>query len=228
MSQNAQGRKPGRAPQDRRPPLVKKPRRTVVGLYMDDDLALRVQAAEQALQAASERQAGDQAQRIAGLAAAGEADAYTLVRKADEEVLIPLRNAVDAANAALEDATEWFVFEGIGARRLRALARAHPPTEEDAAEHERLGGTGTLEWSPVTFEPALVRDSCVWPVGYPWDDVFGVPGEEDTWGDELPPKSPWGVGEIQALVASAVHANQAVRVATHRSAPTLDELRGAG
>jgi hypothetical protein len=200
-------RQQARKPQDRQP--VKKPRTVTVGIYADNQLGQDWDRATDALREATEELASSVEKRVARALQLDPdltyGPALDKVDSDDEATLGPLREAVAAAEAALDEATIWFTFRGIGARRMQELAKQYPPTDEDLAEHERLGGVTRLEYSPDGFHQALLAVSCVAPAGYDWEQVWN--------GDA------WNNAEIEALVAHAINANQAVRTATHRPAP---------
>lgn len=84
-----------------------------------------------------------------------------------EEKLKPFREAVEAAEAAVRDATETYVFRSKGHRAYQDLltAKEHVPTEEDHDATRKM--TGQAEalalWHAETFEPALVALTCIEP-----------------------------------------------------------------
>jgi hypothetical protein len=207
MSSTPNGTRQPKQPQDRQ--QVKKPRTVTVGIYADNQLGIDWDRATDALGEAAQELSSSRDKRI-GRALQLDPDltygpAWEKVDAEDEATLEPLREALTAAEAALDAATIWFTFRGIGARPMKELAKQHPPTEEDLAEHERLGGTTRLEYSPDGFHQALLAASCVSPAGYDWEQVWNG--------------TAWNNAEIEALVAHAINANQAVRTATHRPAP---------
>jgi hypothetical protein len=199
---------------------MKKPRRLVIGIYLDDEAADRAELAEQALDKVRLELERTRPRRLAEYAAAGldPAEALNEVEREDSDGLAALTAEVTAANEALDVATEWFVFEAVGYRRLIALARAHPATEEQKAAAAERGEQ--VEWNPDTFLPALVADSCVAPTGYDWDAAWGT----DPAGGELPAKSPWSRADLEALAATALAVNQTLRTADRDRRPSLKSL----
>lgn len=197
---------------------VKKPRRVTVGVILDDQLHQVWLDVTGAYEQARVQVEASRPRRIAELAAAGVPgdEAIARVNVEDAEALAGLRGDVDKALADLDEATEWFTFEAVGARRLRALAALHPPTDEQRAEQTARGGA-ELVWNPETFPQALAADSCVSHPGYDWAGVFGDPDELGE--DGLPDRSAWSQSDVEALFAHAVNANQAIQIATHRPAP---------
>jgi hypothetical protein len=191
-------------PADRLP--RKKPRTVTVGIVFDDQVALEHQRADEALTAAREDLERSYPRRVAARASTGDEHAEQTIVDDDAAALAPLAADLEEKLAALDAATVWFVFQGLPADKLRELAKAHPPTDEDVEENKLLGGE-PLQWSPTSFPEELVRLTCVSPKGVDWDEVFH--GEE----------SAWGALELAALVSHAVHASQSVRTATHRPAP---------
>lgn len=211
------GRNTGSAA-DRMTGRVKKPRRVTVGVILDDQLHQAWLDVSQAYEQARVQVEASRPRRVAEYAAAGIPgdEAITRVATEDDEALAGLRADIDVALADLDAETEWFTFEAVGARRLRALAALHPPTDEQRAEQIARGGA-ELVWNPDTFPQALVQDSCVSHPGYDWDAVFGDPDELGE--DGLPDRSAWSQSDVEALFTHAVNANQAIQIATHRPAP---------
>jgi hypothetical protein len=201
---------------------MKKPRRLVLGVYLDDELVDRfdlVNAARDRVRLELER---TRPRRLAEYAAAGVPveEAFARVQGEDEDGLAELDGDVAAAQSALDDGTEWFVFEAIGHRRLQAMIRAHPPTEEQTAAATARGQEA--DWNEGTFLRALTEDSCVSHKGDVWDDVFGTDEISDT--DDLPARSAWSKSDVEVLVATAMAANQHLRTADRGRAPSLSVL----
>lgn len=206
----------------------KRPRRLTIGVYLDDEVADRAELAQQAYDKVRLELERTRPRRLAEYAAAGctPEEALQLVHGEDVDGLAGLQADVDAANAALDEATTWFVFEAIGYRRLTALVRRHPPTDEQRAAGEKRGQE--LAWNPDTFLRALVEDSCASPAGYAWDDVFGA--DEDDGEDDggLPGKSAWSHADVEALTATAMAANQSLRSADVARRPPMARLLPGG
>jgi hypothetical protein len=205
----------------------KQPRRLTIGIYLDDDTADRADVAEQAYDKVRLELERTRPRRLAEYAAAGmQPDAaLELVHGEDVDGLAPLIVDLDAARAALDEATTWFVFEAIGHKRLTALIRRHPPTEAQKADATARGQE--LSWNPDTFLRALVEDACTAPADYDWDDVFGQPDDEDDGEEELPAKGSWSHADVEALAATALAANQSLRTADTARRPPISRLVGA-
>jgi hypothetical protein len=204
----------------------KQPRRLTIGIYLDDDVADAADVAEQAYDKVRLELERTRPRRLAEYAAAGMQpdEALATVHTEDVDGLAPLIADLDAARAALDEATTWFVFEAIGHKRLTALIRRHPPTEEQKAD--ATGRGQELSWNPDTFLRALVEDSCTAPASYPWDDVFGQPDDDADEG-ELPATSAWSHADVEALAATALAANQSLRTADAARRPPISRLVGA-
>jgi hypothetical protein len=203
---------------------MKKPRRLVIGIYLDDEVADAAEIAVQAYDKVRLELERTRPRRLAEYAAAGQdpADALHNVQEEDIEGLLTLTQELDAARAALDEATTWFVFEAIGYRRLKKMAELHPATEEQRSAATEQGQQ--VEWDPDTFLPALVADSCVAPAGFDWAQAWGT----DPDGDELPAKNPWSRADLEALTATALAANQTLRTADRDRRPSLTALTGQG
>lgn len=198
---------------------MKKPRRVVVGIYLDDAVADAYEQANAMFEANRLEQERTRPRRIAEYAAAGNdpETALGLAHGEDGDVLAPHAQARDAALAALDAATEWFVFEAVGHRRLRRLIELHPPTAEQQAA--AAGRGQELAWNPATFPRALVEDSCVAPAGVDWDEVFGATDDDEAADGTLPAKTAWSDADVEALVAHALNANQSLRLADKARRP---------
>lgn len=210
----------------------KKPRRLTIGVYLDDEVADRAEVAEQAYDKVRLELERTRPRRLAEYSAAGlqPDEALDRVQAEDTQGLEHLTADLEAARVALDEATTWFVFEAIGHRRLTALIRRHPATEEQTAEAEGRGQE--LSWNPDTFLRALVEDSCVAPAGYDWDEVFGPPPGDgvDGWDleGELPARSAWSHADVEALAATALAANQSLRTADATRRPAMARLVPGG
>jgi hypothetical protein len=191
----------------------KQPRRLTIGIYLDDDVADAADVAEQAYDKVRLELERTRPRRLAEYAAAGMQpdEALATVHTEDVDGLAPLIADLDAARAALDEATT-------------ALIRRHPPTEEQKAD--ATGRGQELSWNPDTFLRALVEDSCTAPASYPWDDVFGQPDDDADEG-ELPAKSAWSHADVEALAATALAANQSLRTADAARRPPISRLVGA-
>lgn len=135
---------------------AKQPRRITVGVFLDDNLADRLDAAVMALHDARRTQA-----------------------PADD--VAALEAAKDTAQAVLDDETMWFTFQAIGRNALARLTDAHPPTDEqveEAAAEER----GRPDYDPATFAPALLAAACIAPA-LTVEDFEGVYASE-AWNDD--------------------------------------------
>lgn len=202
----------------------KRPRRLVIGIYLDDEIGDAADVAEQAYEKVRLELERTRPRRLAEYSAAGYEPDVALERVQDEDTdgLLMLAAERDRALAALDDATAWFVFEALGHRRLTALIRRHPPT--DAQRADATGRGQELVWNPDTFLRALVEDSCVAPADVDWDAVFGA--DTDFHVDELPAKSAWSTADVEALAATAIAVNQSLRTAPKERQPSLRRLLG--
>jgi hypothetical protein len=207
----------------------KKPRRLTIGIYLDDDVADAADVAEQAYEKVRLELERTRPRRLAEYSAAGllPDEALAKVHTEDDDGLEVLGADLVRAREALDAATTWFVFEAIGHRRLEALVRRHPATDEQKTTAEARGQA--LEWNPDTFLRALVEDSCAAPAGYPWDEVFGLPLDSSEYAKDekdLPPKSAWSHADVEALCATALAANQSLRTADVTRRPPIRALTG--
>jgi hypothetical protein len=117
----------------------------------------------------------------------------------------------EAAEAAYREAqaeAEEYVVEvtlrGMGRHRFDLLKRAHPPTELDIADAERVGiEAKQLDFSTETFPPACIAATMIDPeTGEPMmteKEVRTLIWESDEWND----------AEAQSLFLAALKANQA-------------------
>jgi hypothetical protein len=203
---------------------MKKARRLTIGIYLDDDVADRADVEQQAYDKVRLELERTRPRRLAEYAAAGyDPDkALDLVQEEDTKGLSGLAASRDQALAELDDATLWFVFEAIGYRRLAALIRAHPPTDEQKKQAEEQASE--VQWNPDTFLEALTRDSCIAPADFDWTAVFGSDPNGD--GEELPARSAWSHADVEALVATALAANQSLRTASADRRPKVSSLTG--
>jgi hypothetical protein len=203
---------------------MKKSRRLTIGIYLDDAAADAAEVAEQVHEKVRLELERTRPRRLAEYAAAGYDPDDCLARVQDEDTagLAGLAGELEQARAGLDDATLWFVFEAVGYRRLTALIRRHPPTDEQRADAAAKGQE--LSWNPDTFLRALTEDSCIAPDGFEWDAVFGPDPDGDDEG--LPAKSGWSHADVVALVATALAANQTLRTAPRDRRPPLASLTG--
>lgn len=198
-----------KAPADRLP--TKRPRTVTVGIYLDDQLAIVHDHAVAAHQQLEQDLIASRARRTAERQLTGDltpGEAAELVLAEDGVRLAEAHAAVEEALAALEDGTQWFVFQGIGSRRFRDMVKAHPPSDEDRADHARTGGTGEPEYSPEGLMRDLVPACCVSPKA-----------SAAEWAERVFDSSKWNAVELAALFAAAINANQSVRTVTHRPPP---------
>lgn len=82
-----------------------------------------------------------------------------------ERAVTAAREAVAAAEQAVRDASETYVFRSPGRKKYEDLQAAHPPQDDDHDEARTITGRAeTLAmWHRATFEPALVALCCVDP-----------------------------------------------------------------
>lgn len=214
---------------------TKRPHRLTIGIYLDDEVADRADVAEKAYEKVRLELERTRPRRLAEYAASGlePHDALERVQDEDADGLGQLSVELAEAHEALDEATEWFVFEALGHRRLTALIRQHPATEEQKAQATAEGRE--VGWNPDTFLRALVEDSCIAPAGYDWDDVFGASTDlEDAAAAEdddpfaLPARSAWSASDVEALCATALAANQTLRTADTARRPPIGRLVAGG
>jgi hypothetical protein len=108
----------------------------------------------------------------------------------------------EAQNAAADFVVEA-TLRGMGRHKFDLLKRAHPPTEQDIADAERVGiEAKLLEYSPQTFPPACIAASMIDPAT---GEAMMTEAEvrADIWESEH-----WNEAEAQGLFLAAMRANQ--------------------
>lgn len=86
------------------------------------------------------------------------------VYAADERELTELRDAEAAARAAAEAVVQVYVFRSIGTTAWQDLRDKCPPTKADLAEWQRQGHKGQPAFDATKLAPLLVADASVDPV----------------------------------------------------------------
>jgi hypothetical protein len=166
-------------PQDRL--RAKQPRRITVGVFLDESLADRLDAAVLAKHQA-------------------------LAADAPPADVEPLQAAVTAAQEALDEATMWFTFAGLGRSAFARLIDEHPPTPQQLADAEKISRAAPT-FDPDTFAPALLAASCVSPAGLGVEDFLAIYSDPA-----------WNVEELGSLFAAALSVNGQARPLVIRKA----------
>lgn len=146
----------------------KKPLVRRVTIYTDDEPIRALEDARADLEAAECAAEARYTQRLS-LARAVNPSAEELLKTEEglhaerERTLEPLRDAVTAAEDAVREASELYVFKSPGYRAYQDLLAAHEPTEADHDQARKA--TGRAEalalWHEETFEPALISLACI-------------------------------------------------------------------
>jgi hypothetical protein len=106
----------------------------------------------------------------------------------------------DSLEAAVNDATEIFVFRGLRRDALDKLLDAHRPTKAQT-EKNKEKGLPAPDWNPDTFPPALLAACCV------SHDL-----SDDDWKVLWHDADEWNSAELQSMFAAAYNANSSMRV----------------
>jgi hypothetical protein len=122
-------------PQDRL--RAKQPRRITVGVFLDESLADRLDAAVLAVQ-----------------------DARRVTAPAED--IDALEAAVKAAQEALDAETMWFTFQGLGRLAFARLLAEYPPPGDQTADAKQAGRDAP-EYDLERFPAALLAASCAAP-----------------------------------------------------------------
>lgn len=146
----------------------KKPLVCGVTIYTDDAPLLILEEARAALEAA-ERDAKDRYEQRLAIIRGSNPPADELLKhearlhQERETAAQPQRDAVTAAEDAVRDASEIYLFKSPGYRAYQDLLAEHPPTEEDHDRARKVTGRAeTLAlWHDETFEPALISLTCI-------------------------------------------------------------------
>lgn len=221
------GTVPVKLPADR---LGKLPRRVVVGIYLDDQLAVAHDQAGADLASARQRLEAEEGRRVAAGKADRPNEEASVIRAevaaAIDAELAPLQAAVDRALVALDAATIWLTFRSLGRKRWHALLEEHPPTDADHEAFARETGNpeARSRWNAETLAPVLVRRACISRV------VAGVEQGplEQADVDAMWDGDAWNETELQALFITAVVAQSQGRAVQHRPAPAADALVATG
>ena len=173
-------------PLDRLPKLA---RTTTTVVILDtskadayDSALMGVQSKEKELSASLPRRAA--AARAGVSAGAPEEDvlaALDAVRQADEATMKPLRDALSAADTALDAVREKWTFKSLGNVKWKRMVHANPAGDEDQAEWEANGGQGKCPYAFEGIARALLKEATVTPAQTPEeiDEVF----DGDAWSD---------------------------------------------
>lgn len=213
--------------------LGKRPRRAVVGIYLDDELAVVWEQASAVLEQRKLTSDNDRIRRVAAGKSRVGADLPTLpveerLRLSNEvadEVeaslagdLEPLAAAVDEALAALDAGTCWFTFRALGRKRWKALVKEHRPSDADHAELAEQTGNADARapWNAETLAPVLLLQSSAGRLLN--GEHLGPLGKADV--DAIFEGDAWNDSEIQALFVTALNAQLQARAVQHRPAPT--------
>lgn len=199
-----------KAPQDR---LGKTPRRTTIGIYLDEALAEAHEQAVAELEHLRSRQLAEHPRRT-GLAMAeardqglSEAEALETVETAMRAELVPLQEAVDKTLAALDEGTLWLTFRSLGRTKFRALMAQHPASAQDQQDWEDAGQQGKAPYAPESFARQLIEEASFGRV-LSHADVLAM-AEGDAWNEQ----------EWAAVFQTASAAQTAARAVQHRTAP---------
>lgn len=148
----------------------KKARQITVGVYLDERFADRLDAAVLARQQARNDHAP---------------------ASVPDDDMAALTANIAAAQAALDEATFWFTFQGIGRAAFARLVAEHPPTDEDIA-HAESRARDRPDFHAATFAPALIAASCIAP-------AMTLETANSIFEDEA-----WNTEELGALMAAAL------------------------
>ena len=135
------------------------------------------------------------------------AEAHYKAKPGDEERARAFEEAERAYHEAQEAATPHVIvvtLRGMGRHRFDLLKRAHPPTEQDIKDAEKVGiDVKQLEFSPQTFPPAVIAATLIDPeTGEPMMSAEEVNAE--IWESEA-----WNAAEADSLYLACMKANQA-------------------
>lgn len=158
-----------------RKPRHKKPVEARVRVVLDDDVLTALDGAVQALTVKQSELAARRERDInlalvgnVSLSPDGHVDrvgAEIAVDAAHDEELRPFRTAVDAAEKAVNEQTDVYVFRACGRYRFNELIAEHPPTDDDIEEARKASADPNARpnWSFDTFAPALIAECCIDP-----------------------------------------------------------------
>jgi hypothetical protein len=150
--------------------LRKKPIEQRVTVYLDDEPIEALSEAREELAAAQAIADAMYDRRLALARAAnppaselmtieGGLDAERAASTADA------RAAVDAAEQAVRESAQLFVFRSPGRKAFEDLIAEHPPTDDDHDDARKTTGRpeALARWHSDTFTPALLAATCVDP-----------------------------------------------------------------
>lgn len=128
--------------------------------------------------------------------------------------LADAEEALEAAQAAALEHTEWFIAKALSTREWDALLAKHPPTKDQKAEARKENRV--VQYNTDTFPPAAI-EACVYLVtklDEP-DPATGLMERHDPLPREFVKEmfeggeeSQWNQGELVTLVNAAQAANQ--------------------
>lgn len=199
-----------KAPTDR---LGKTPRRTTVGIYLDEALAEEWQRATAELEELVRRQHAELPRRLALAAAqardAGTSEAEAVAAVEDELAAArgPLQEQISKTLADLDAGTLWLTFRSLGRTRFRALVAEHPPSAQDQDDWEAAGNQGKPPYAVESLARALVQEASFSPPLSRADVTEMAEGE--AWNDQ----------EWEAVFQTALAAQTAARAVQHRTPP---------
>lgn len=175
--------------------LRKKPKPwRIVNVCMDPDKARSLEEAEQALATTEASLTSDAAGR--------------------DKVLAPLREVVETAKAAVEDASEQVLVQSIGRVAYDALVDEHPPTDEDHAQLRQVfGENAKAGFHHKTFSVALIAASTLVP---------RITEEEVT---EI--TADWTASEFQKWADAAAEVNRASTVSLGKFSTVSNGTNGS-
>lgn len=150
--------------------LRKKPLEQRVTVYLDD-APIEALADARAELAAAEATAEQKYQRRLTLARQANptpSELLTIEAGLDQErdaALTPYRRAVEAAEEAVRESTQTFVFRSPGSKAFEDLIAEHPPTDDDHDDARKMTGRpeALARWHTDTFGPALLAACCIDP-----------------------------------------------------------------
>lgn len=184
--------------------LRKKPIEQRVTVYLDDEPIDALSDARDELAAAQTLADATYDRRLALARAANPpaSELMTIEAGLDAEraaATADARTAVEAAEQAVRESAQTFVFRSPGRKAFEDLVAEHPPTEADHDDTRKTTGRpeALARWHSDTFTPALLAATCV-------DPKLTVEEAQAVY-DE------WTDAEVGALVAAALTVCQGAR-----------------
>lgn len=199
--------------------LRKKPLEQRVTVYLDDDPIDALADAREQLAAAQAIADATYDRRLALARAASPpvSELMTIEGGLDAEraaATADARAGVDAAEQAVRDSAQTFVFRSPGRKAFEDLVAEHPPEEGDHDDARKTTGRpeALARWHSDTFTPALLAATCV-------DPKLTVEEAQAIY-DE------WTDAEVSALVAAALTVCQGARAVDVGKASRAASKRG--